>query len=425
MNAFFEDLKRRGLVAQTTHETLIQTQLDEGVTLYCGFDPTADSLHVGSLLPLVTLLRFKQAGHRVLPLIGGATGMIGDPSFKAQERALNTEETVNHFKSCIHKQISGILGSEVEVVDNHEWTSGMSVIEFLRDVGKHFSVNTMIARDSVRSRLERPDQGISFTEFSYQLLQSMDFWKLLNSHGCTMQLGGSDQWGNITAGIDLIHKKEGNDKVATGITMPLVTKSDGTKFGKTESGAVWLSADKTSPFQFFQFWLSVSDSDIERLFKFFSFRSVDEIDTIIAEDKARGKPLAQRLLAEELTLLVHGQKGLDSALALTDALFLGDVENLDKEGFEMLEKEGMPAFETATLHLVELLVETKLASSKRQAREFIQGGAVSINGRKVVVDASTDLLTLYIEREQVKFERFLVLQRGKKNFALLKFKEVD
>jgi tyrosyl-tRNA synthetase len=253
MNVFLNELKQRGLIAQLTNEEKITTQLNNGAKLYCGFDPTADSLHVGSLLPLITLLRFKKAGHTVMPLIGGATGMIGDPSFKAQERTLNDETTVQSFKASIIEQIQSIIGHDTHVIDNNDWTADMNVIEFLRDIGKHFSVNAMINRDSVKSRLEREDQGISFTEFSYQLLQSMDFWHLFKNESCSMQLGGSDQWGNITTGIDLIHRREGNDAIATGITIPLVTKSDGTKFGKTESGAIWLSAEKTSPFNFSSF----------------------------------------------------------------------------------------------------------------------------------------------------------------------------
>ena len=317
MNAFIEELKQRGLVSQMTDEQKISTLLDNGVSLYCGFDPTADSLHVGSLLPLITMLRFKKAGHTVFPLIGGATGMIGDPSFKAQERTLNDEATVHKFKEGISAQIKSILG-DVELVDNHTWTSQMSIIDFLRDVGKHFSVNAMMSKDSVRSRLEREDQGISFTEFSYQLLQSMDFHHLWKEKGCQLQLGGSDQWGNITAGIDLIHKREGNDVVATGLTMPLLVKSDGTKFGKSESGAVWLSADKTSPFDFFQFWLKVADADIPKFFKMLSFRSVEEIDRILAEDSQRDKPMAQQLLAEELTALIHGEEALNSVITADD-----------------------------------------------------------------------------------------------------------
>lgn len=416
MNVFIEELKQRGLVSQMTDEQKISNLLDNGASLYCGFDPTADSLHVGSLLPLITMLRFKKAGHTVFPLIGGATGMIGDPSFKAQERSLNDEETVLQFKAGISAQIKSILG-DVELVDNHTWTSQMSVIDFLRDVGKHFSVNSMMSKDSVRSRIEREEQGISFTEFSYQLLQSMDFHHLWKEKGCQLQLGGSDQWGNITAGIDLIHKREGNDVVATGLTMPLLVKSDGTKFGKSESGAVWLSSDKTSPFDFFQFWLKVADSDIPKFFKMLSFRSVEEIDKILEDDMQRDKPIAQQLLAEELTALIHGEESLHSVLRNTKALFEGNFENMLEIDFINLEKNGMPSVETQELNILDFMVNTGLAKSRRQGREFIMSGAVQVNGNKIICDEDKlNELTI----TDLRFNKFAVIQRGKREFRLLK-----
>lgn len=418
MNAFLNDLKKRGLIAQLTNEEKITNQLNNGAKLYCGFDPTADSLHVGSLLPLITLLRFKKAGHTVMPLIGGATGMIGDPSFKAQERALNDESTVNVFKTAIIAQIQSIIGHDTPVVDNNDWIANMNVIEFLRDVGKHFSVNAMINRDSVKSRLEREDQGISFTEFSYQLLQSMDFWHLFKHEGCDMQLGGSDQWGNITTGIDLIHRREGNDVIATGITIPLVTKSDGTKFGKTETGAVWLSAEKTSPFNFFQFWLNVKDSDIEKLFKMFSFRTVEDIDCILAADKELKKPMAQQFLAEELTLIVHGQEAFDSVMRMNSALFSNNFDKLEEVDFIALEKDGMPSLMTDEKGLLELLILSGLAKSKREGRDFIKSGAVSVNGMKHVEADFDEINNLKIT--DFKLSKFAVLQRGKRNFTLIK-----
>lgn len=420
MNAFLKELQSRGLVSQMTNEQSIINQLNNGATLYCGFDPTADSLHVGSLLPLITLLRFKKAGHTVLPLIGGATGMIGDPSFKAAERTLNDEKTVVSFKNAIVEQIKSIVGQDVKVVDNHDWTANMSVLEFLRDIGKHFSVNAMIAKDSVKSRIERPEQGISFTEFSYQLLQGMDFWKLSQLHNCTMQLGGSDQWGNIIAGIDLIHKKEGNDFVATGITMPLVTKSDGTKFGKTESGAVWLSAEKTSPFKFFQFWLGLSDVDTKKLFKLFSFKSVDEIDAIFKEDESRDKPLAQQILAEEMTMIVHGEAALQSVLIMNKALFGGDFDSLSEDDFINLEKEGVPVFTSSEKNIVELLVMTKLTESKRLARDLIKSGGISVNGVKTNAKTFEDIQALSYSKTDLKHNKFLVLKRGRNKFIIIK-----
>lgn len=416
MNAFIQELKQRGLVSQMTDETKISDLMDNGLSLYCGFDPTAESLHVGSLLPLITMLRFKKAGHTVFPLIGGATGMIGDPSFKAQERTLNDAATVNRFKAGIAGQIKNILG-DVELVDNHDWTVNLSIIDFLRDVGKHFSVNAMMSKDSVRSRLERDDQGISFTEFSYQLLQSMDFHHLLKAKDCRLQLGGSDQWGNITAGIDLIHRKEGNDVVATGLTIPLLTKADGTKFGKSESGAVWLSSDMTSPFDFFQFWLKVADADIPKFFKMLSFKSIEEIDAILEADKERTKPLAQQLLAEELTLIVHGQTALDSVLRNIKALFDNNFDNLQEDDFINLEKNGMIAVVPETLNVLDLMVATGLAKSKRQGREFIQSGAVQVNGNKL---SATDDEMNALEITDFKFGKFAVFQRGKREFRLIK-----
>lgn len=417
MNTFLQELQDRGLVSQLTDANKINQILDENATLYCGFDPTADSLHVGSLLPLITLLRFKKAGHTILPLIGGATGMIGDPSGKAKERTLNDEGTVISFKNSITNQIKNIVG-DVRVVDNVEWTSGMSVLSFLRDIGKHFSVNMMLNKDSVKSRIEREEQGISFTEFSYQLLQSMDFHHLFKEMNCNLQLGGSDQWGNITSGIDLIHKKEGNDAKVAGITIPLLVKANGEKFGKSESGAVWLSAEKTSPFDFFQFWLNLSDEDIKRFFKMFSFRSVQEIEQIFKEDESRIKPLAQRLLAIELTELVHGTDAKNSVLHIAKALFENDFEDMEKEDFIELEKSGMKIFETSDLGLISAIVSSGLAKSRTQAREFIKSGAISINGKKVIIedDVNTSVIT------DIRFNHFCILQRGKKEFRLVKVK---
>lgn len=418
MNLFITELLNRGLISQMTNEEKISEQLDKGVSLYCGFDPTAESLHVGSLLPLITLLRFKKAGHTVFPLIGGATGMIGDPSFKAQERSLNTVETVEAFKAGIVAQIKSIVGDDVEVVDNNDWTKNISVIDFLRDVGKHFSVNSMMSKDSVKSRLERDDQGISFTEFAYQLLQSMDFWHLLKDKKCSLQIGGSDQWGNITAGIDLIHKKEGNDVVATGLTLPLLVKSDGTKFGKSEGVNVWLSPEKTRPFDFFQFWLKVGDDDIGKFFKMLSFRNIEEIEQILEDDKQRDKPIAQRLLAEELTALVHGEEVLQSVLRNTEALFTSMFDNLTAFDFTNLEKDGMIAVETNEFNLVELIVNTNLAKSKRQAREFITSGAIQVNGVKI---QESDFETINLLKiNDFKFSKFAILQRGKREFRLIK-----
>jgi tyrosyl-tRNA synthetase len=410
---FIEELKQRGLVSQITDETKLEKLLNDKKTVYCGFDPTADSLHVGSLLPLITLLRFKKAGIPVIPLIGGATGMIGDPSGKSSERTLNSPETVSLFKDSISAQIKSILG-DVCILDNNDWTKNFSIIEFLRDIGKHFSVNSMLSKESVKNRIEREDQGISFTEFSYQLLQSMDFWHLFKSNNCSIQIGGSDQWGNITSGMDLIHKKEGNDCIVAGLTMPLLVKSDGNKFGKSESGAVWLSSEKTSPFNFFQFWLKVSDSDIAKFFKMLSFRSVEEIENILLEDANRSKPIAQRLLAEELTEIVHGKKALESVLRMTKALFENDFEKMTKEDFLNLKKDGMNSIKPEDLNLANLLVSSNLVKSKRQARELISAGAILINGIKVISSEDLNEISVMDFREG-----FAVLQKGKRDFILI------
>ena len=409
-----EDLEKRGLIHQVTHKEQLSEKLEnESITLYCGFDPTAESLHVGSLLPMVTLLRFKNAGHNIIPLVGGATGMIGDPSGKSEERTLNSLETIESFKKSIMNQVTGILKAECK--DNLSWVSEIDMITFLRDFGKHFSVNSMLNKESVKQRVSRDDQGISFTEFSYMLLQSIDFLKLFEQENCTLQIGGSDQWGNITAGNDLIKRKLGNDKEVFGLTIPLITNSEGKKFGKTESGAVWLDPNKTSPFAFFQFWLKTPDSDVYKLLKFFSMKSVEEIEEIERKDKESGKkPEAQRILAEELTALIHGEEGLESVLRITEALFSSDFSKLSLEDFNQLKADGIDAFKLSeSKNLVDVLVETSLASSKRQAREFIKNGAVQINGQK---EESNDF---EFDTESMFFNKFAVLKRGKRNFALI------
>ncbi len=419
MNIFLKELKERGLISQITNEEELSKLLNEGVSLYCGFDPTAESLHVGSLLPLITLLRFKKEGHRVFPLIGGATGMIGDPSGKSQERNLNNEDTVIKFKVGISNQIRSIIGEDCKVVDNFTWTKNINIIEFLRDIGKHFSVNSMLNKESVKNRIERDDQGISFTEFTYQLLQSMDFWHLNKEFNCKLQIGGSDQWGNITSGIDLIHRKEGNEKIAVGMTIPLLVKSDGTKFGKSESGTVWLSSEKTRPFDFFQFWLKVSDADIPSFFKMLSLRSVEEIDRILEEDKHRNKPMAQQFLAEELTELVHGRNALDSVLRITKALFDNNFNDLEECDFDSLEKDGMLTFELIeNKNLISILTESGLSSSNKKSREFIKSGAVSLNGKKLETLDSEDIFDLEIK--EFFFNKYAILKRGKREFRLIK-----
>ncbi|MGL4276908.1 MAG: tyrosine--tRNA ligase, partial [Morganella morganii] len=309
-----KQLQERGLIAQVTDEKALAERLAQGpISLYCGFDPTADSLHLGHLVPLLCLKRFQLAGHRPVALVGGATGLIGDPSFKATERKLNTQDTVHGWVDKIRQQVSPFLDfdcgtNSAIAANNYDWFGSMDVLTFLRDIGKHFSVNQMINKEAVKQRLNRDDVGISFTEFSYNLLQGYDFARLNKDHGVELQIGGSDQWGNITSGIDLTRRL--NQQQAWGLTVPLITKSDGTKFGKTEGGAVWLDPKKTSPYKFYQFWINTADADVYRFLKFFTFMSLEDIDALEAEDKASGKaPRAQYVLAEQVTKLVHGEAG--------------------------------------------------------------------------------------------------------------------
>lgn len=408
-----EELKGRDVFVDMTGgdslEELIKSE--EKLVVYCGFDPTADSLHVGSLLPLINMKRFMEHGHKVIALIGGATGLIGDPSFKDSERSLNTLEVVEEFKKGIKKQITTILGDEVIIVDNLDWTKNMNVIEFLRDIGKHFTVNNMIAKESVKQRINREGSGISFTEFSYQLLQGMDFLKLKELHGCNLQIGGSDQMGNITAGTNLIHRVKGNEEPAFGLTTKLITKSDGTKFGKSESGAVWLSKEKTIPFDFFQFWLNTNDEDVYKFLNFFSSLSVEEIELQKEKDKGK-RPEAQRILAEELTLLVHGKEGLEEALAVTKAMVSGDFSSLSEKLVSHI-VNGLDSAESEPLTLVEGLVLTGLAPSRTRAREFIKNNAISINGEKIKEE------TAIIDQKNGIHSKYVILKRGKRNMAAI------
>ncbi|HDM8222785.1 TPA: tyrosine--tRNA ligase [Vibrio campbellii] len=410
-----EDLQARGLIAQASDLDQVQQLLSEPQTLYCGFDPTAGSLHIGHLVPLIMLKRFQDAGHQAIALIGGATGMIGDPSFKATERSLNSEETVTGWVQDLSNQIQQLMNNQVSkpmiMVNNADWVKQINVIDFFRDVGKHFSVNTMISRESVKQRLQRPDQGISFTEFSYALLQSYDFAELNRQYGCRLQIGGNDQWGNIVSGIDLTRRQNGEQ--VFGLTLPLITKSDGTKFGKTEGGAVWLDPSKTSPYAFYQFWLSAEDADVYHFLRYYTFLSCDEIAAIEAQDKeSKGKPQAQRTLAEQVTRFVHGEEGLASAERITQALFSGNVQQLSLSELKQLELDGLPSMQSSEQDLVELLVESGLANSKRIARELIGNNAISVNGEKV--DAENPSLNFPL------FDQYWLLQRGKKHFYLVK-----
>ncbi|HFC8831303.1 TPA: tyrosine--tRNA ligase [Neisseria subflava] len=427
-----KDLQSRGLIAQTTDIEALDALLNEQkISLYCGFDPTADSLHIGHLLPVLALRRFQQAGHTPIALVGGATGMIGDPSFKAAERSLNSAETVAGWVESIRNQLTPFLSFDGDnaaiMANNADWFGSMNCLDFLRDIGKHFSVNAMLNKESVKQRIERDDVGISFTEFAYSLLQGYDFAELNKRHGAVLEIGGSDQWGNITAGIDLTRRL--HQKQVFGLTLPLVTKSDGTKFGKTEGGAVWLNAKKTSPYQFYQFWLKVADADVYKFLKYFTFLSIEEIDAIEAKDKASGtKPEAQRILAEEMTRLIHGEEALAAAQRISESLFAEDQSHLTESDFEQLALDGLPTFEVSeSLNVVETLVKTGLASSNKEARGFVNSKAVLLNGKPAEAnnpnhDTEKPDDAYMLTDEHKRFGKYTIVRRGKRNHALLVWK---
>ena len=417
-----QDLKDRGLIQQTTDDEGLRKHLAENqVTLYCGFDPTADSLHIGHLLPITMLKRFQLAGHRPIALIGGGTGMIGDPSGRTSERSLNEENVVHGFADSIRNQIAGILdfdnGNNAAVArNNHDWLANLTFIEFLRDVGKHFTVNYMLAKDAVASRIEH---GISYTEFSYMLLQSYDFMKLYEEENCSLQIGGSDQWGNITAGMEFIRRtREDEEAKVFGLTVPLITKADGTKFGKTAGGAIWLDAEKTSPYEFYQFWYNTDDRDVIKFINYFTFLNQEEISELqTAVDENPGARKAQKRLAEEMTKMVHGEAELDQAIKISTALFSGDVKQLTKDEIEQGFKD-VPTYELEKqdVNLVDLLVDAKISSSKRQAREDINSGAIYINGER-----NQDVQYVVSEKDRLE-DTFTIIRRGRRKYFLVYFK---
>ncbi|WP_270794200.1 tyrosine--tRNA ligase [Aeromonas sp. QDB11] len=413
-----DELTERGLVAQNSDPAALADHLATPRTVYCGFDPTAGSLHIGHLVPLLMLRRFQLAGHTPVALVGGATGLIGDPSFKATERSLNSADTVQGWVASLSAQIRALLPADEglsapQLVNNGDWMGQMSALDFLRDIGKHFSVNAMLARESVRQRLARPDQGISFTEFSYALLQSYDFAVLHQRLGCTLQIGGNDQWGNITSGMDLTRRL--HQAQVHGMTLPLITKADGTKFGKTEGGAVWLDPALTSPYAFYQFWLGTADEDVYRFLRYYSFMSLSEIDALEAEDAERqGRKQAQLVLADELTELVHGKAALAAVQRISELLFSGDVTRLGESDLAQLAQDGMPSSTVSgETDLVSLLVSCGLANSRRIARELLAAGAISLNGaiRQDEQLSANDRL----------FGRYLLLRRGKKQYHLVEW----
>ena len=421
------DLEARGLIAQMTGENGLSEYLSEASrTLYCGFDPTADSLHIGHLVPLLALKRFQDAGHKPIALVGGATGLIGDPSFKAQERQLNTPDVVAGWVERLRSQISRFVSfdcgdNSAEMANNLDWFGPMTALEFLRDVGKHFSVNSMIAKESVKQRIDREGSGISFTEFSYSLLQALDFAELHKRHGCSLQLGGSDQWGNITAGIDLTRRMHGG--AVHGLTMPLVTKADGTKFGKTESGTIWLDPEKTSPYAFYQFWLGTADADVYKFLRYFTFLSVERIAEIEAEDaQAGGRPQAQRVLAEQMTALIHGDDGLAAAQRITEALFSGELADLSVADLEQLRLDGLPSAELSRGDLLErpltqLLADIGMAAGK-QVKDALGRNAVWVNTVAAGMDDNMKAAEVFAA-EKALGDGYYLVRLGKKKYQML------
>ena len=421
------DLQARGLIAQMTAEDELRRHLDGGSrTLYCGFDPTADSLHIGSLVPLLMLKRFQLAGHKPLALVGGATGLIGDPSFKAVERKLNGPEVVAEWVEKLRAQVSQFIefnneANSAEVVNNYDWTKDLSILDFLRDVGKHFSINAMIQKESVKQRINREGEGISFTEFTYMILQSYDFAELNRRHNCTLQIGGSDQWGNITGGTDLTRRQNGNQ--AFGLTMPLVTKSDGTKFGKTETGTIWLDSSKTSQYAFYQFWLNSADADAYKFLKYFTFLSVEEIDAIEKQDKeGGGKPQGQSILAREVTKLVHGDDGLQAAERITQALFSGDVDSLSEQDLAQIQQDGLPSsslsgIELTSVPLTSLMADSGLAASGKQVKDALQRNSVFVNGVAKGLDDNMSAADIF-KSENGYYGKYFLVKLGKKKHHL-------
>ena len=422
-------LEQRGLIAQYSGDENLVAHLDESRTLYCGFDPTADSLHIGSLVPLLMLKRFQEAGHRPIILVGGSTGLIGDPSFKAEERKLNSPEIVAGWVEKIRHQTSQFVDFDESlpngaiIVNNLDWTAGIDVLDFLRDVGKHFSINSMIQKESVKQRLQRDGGGISFTEFSYSLLQSLDFAELNRRYNCTLQIGGSDQWGNIVGGIDLARRQ--NQSQCFGLTSPLITKADGSKFGKTESGTVWLNADKTSPYSFYQFWLNVADEDVYKFLRYFTFLSLEEIEGIERSDRdSDKKPEAQQILAREVTELVHGKLGVEAALRISDALFSGDPNKLSKKDFEQMCQDGISSSsidQEGLLQkpLTQILTDCGMVKAGREVKDALGRHSVFVNG---IPQGNSDNMKAreIFSKERALHGRFFMVRLGKKKYHLFK-----
>ena len=419
-----EELEWRGLVSDCTDREGLAQRLAKGaVTLYCGFDPTADSLHVGNLVPLLALRRFQQFGHKPIVVAGGATGSIGDPSGKSAERQLLTHEQLKANIEGVKKQLASFLdfGEETNaalMVDNADWTAPLSFLDVLRDVGKHFKVNAMVAKESVRARMEDRDVGISYTEFSYMILQALDYHHLCGQHQCELQIGGSDQWGNITAGIDLIHRRQ--NRQAFGLTLPLITNADGTKFGKTEAGAVWLDVARTSIYQFYQYWVRVDDRDVVRYLNFFTFLHRNEIEALARQHSEQPQArIAHKALAKEVTALAHGEAAANEAIRASEILFGGELDGITEATFREIAGEvptheiRLDRFGGEGLWLPELLHEAGLAQSRGQARKDVRGGGVYVNNRR------TDDEQHKLQSGDLLFGKYLLLRRGKRNYAVV------
>ncbi|EMG29002.1 tyrosyl-tRNA ligase [Listeria fleischmannii 1991] len=414
-----DELEWRGAVyQQTDEEGLRELTNKESISLYCGIDPTGDSMHIGHLIPFMILRRFQDAGHKPIILVGGATGTIGDPSGKKEERKLQSLDQINQNVTSLRAQLGQIFDFEGDsaatMVNNYDWTKDLSVLDFLRDFGKNFNVNTMLAKDIVASRLE---VGISFTEFAYQILQAMDYNHLYEHNDCRLQIGGSDQWGNITAGLDLIRKKQGENAKAFGLTIPLLTKADGTKFGKTEGGAIWLNAEKTTPYEFYQFWINTDDRDVIKYLKYFTFLSQEAIADLARQvEEEPHLRAAQKTLAAEMTKFIHDEAALEQAIKISAALFSGDVASLTAAEIEQGFKD-VPTFvsKTEEVKLVDWLVELGIEPSKRQSREDISNGAIYINGERI-----QDLDKMIGEAERIEGQ-FTIVRRGKKKYFLVRY----
>jgi tyrosyl-tRNA synthetase len=420
----YEELEWRGLIADCTEKELLVKRLGAGpVTLYCGFDPTADSLHAGSLVPLLALRRFQNAGHHAIAVAGGATGSIGDPSGKTQERQLLTREVLNANIASVKEQLRRLLDFDsktnpARLMDNASWTAGVSYLDFLRDIGKHFSVNMMVAKESVRARMEDRETGISYTEFSYMLLQAYDFYYLCNEHGCELQIGGSDQWGNIIAGIDLIRKKLG--KQAFGLTLPLITNADGSKFGKTVAGAVWLDPKRTSVYRFYQFWINVDDRSVVQYLKYFTFLSREEIGALEKKHAENpGAREAHKALAKAVTDMIHGADATAEAVRASEILFGGELKGISEATFNDIVGEAptkeieWAKLDGAGVPLVELLVHAGLCPSKGQARKDVEGGGVYVNN---VREANFQKA---VTGGELLFGKHILLRKGKKNYVVV------